>query len=584
MDVDSDGERVDFKDRETVEGLFMEYWDIIKEKEGLTLENLHSADAQLKKNENCKFSSDSDDSNKSEDSLLISDCDDKNDMDEQKPVSKRKRSKGQQLNRRKAKPNEEFIGWGSKCLMQFLASIGKDTGEKLSHHEVTSIINRYINENKLYLPEKKNKIVCDARLKFVVGRKTVNRHRIHDILEAHFAENLVQSEEDEFGYNSEDEEENVSVACKRQRKPSIDNKSQKKEKSQKNEVPFDVKQTFFASIVPENIKLVYLKRSLVKELMKRPETFESQVTGSFVRVKSERNDYCRRNCHELAQVTGIKKASSGENNTEVLLQISNMPEDIRICMLSDDDLSEEECEDLRQKVKSGQLKRPTLVELEEKAISLHEDITKHWIVKELALLQHLIDQANEKGWRNKLYEYMERRERLQRPEEQLRLLQKLPKVIPDVTWFEPIAEGTLKNDMQGDEGSPKSILMGSLETQSKNREDKTSSGKQHNASAPDELSEETHILAPEVQHDVLLQNSFKASPVEELPQQPIFLAPVNQSNVVATEKQNHPVDAKQESKGNQEASEFQFIELSSSDEDKSRVTIGKRKVGKRKSS
>ncbi|CBI27724.3 unnamed protein product, partial [Vitis vinifera] len=50
-------------------------------------------------------------------------------------------------------------------------------------------------------------------------------------------------------------------------------------------------------------------------------------------------------------------------------------------------------------MKDGLLKRLTVVELKQKAQRLHEDITKHWIARELDLLQNLIDRANEKGWR-----------------------------------------------------------------------------------------------------------------------------------------------------------------------------------------
>ncbi|RVW44324.1 hypothetical protein CK203_070942 [Vitis vinifera] len=46
------------------------------------------------------------------------------------------------------------------------------------------------------------------------------------------------------------------------------------------------------------------------------------------------------------------------------------------------------------------LKNVRQVEFEEKARSLHEDITKHWIKKELSRLQNLIDRANEKGCRS----------------------------------------------------------------------------------------------------------------------------------------------------------------------------------------
>ncbi|PON61854.1 hypothetical protein PanWU01x14_142720 [Parasponia andersonii] len=59
----------------------------------------------------------------------------------------------------------------------------------------------------------------------------------------------------------------------------------------------------------------------------------------------------------------------------------------------------EECEDLCNRVKNGILKRPTVTELKQKARTLHEDITKHRISSELALLRRRSDHANEKGWR-----------------------------------------------------------------------------------------------------------------------------------------------------------------------------------------
>uniref|UniRef100_A0A0A0L824 Uncharacterized protein n=1 Tax=Cucumis sativus TaxID=3659 RepID=A0A0A0L824_CUCSA len=40
-------------------------------------------------------------------------------------------------------------------------------------------------------------------------------------------------------------------------------------------------------------------------------------------------------------------------------------------------LLNEECEDLHQRMRNGLLRKPTVVELYEKAKSLHEDITKH---------------------------------------------------------------------------------------------------------------------------------------------------------------------------------------------------------------
>ncbi|XP_028079934.1 uncharacterized protein At5g08430-like isoform X4 [Camellia sinensis] len=214
-------------------------------------------------------------------------------------------------------------------------------------------------------------------------------------------------------------------------------------KSPEKEVVINAPQSCFASIVSENVTLVYLK-SLVQGVLKQTETFENKLIGSFVRVKLDPNDSIQRNSHQLVQVTGIKKISKGDNNTQILLQVSNMSKDICISMLSDVFFSEEECEDLSQKVKDGLLKKPTI-----------------WIAKELNLLRNLIDRANEKGWRREFFEYMEKSQLLQKPSEQSRLLQVVPKVIADVSELETMANDAIKENKQGDESLPKSILLGS---------------------------------------------------------------------------------------------------------------------------
>ncbi|XP_024984885.1 uncharacterized protein At5g08430 [Cynara cardunculus var. scolymus] len=328
--------------------------------------------------------------------------------------------------KRKAKAKMEFVGWGSRPLIEFLESIGKDTGKQLSQYDVTAIINEYVHNFNLFHPLKKKKVMCDERLRSLFGKKSVPRIKIYDLLESHFAENHDSSEDDDL-YNSE-EYENVNITCKKQKVAS----SEKKAPHQKKKVP-ETPLSCFAAIIPENIKLLYLKRSLVQELLKHPESFEGKLLGSYIRIKSDPNDYSQKNFHQLLPVTGVKNVpGSGDVCEDVLLQVPNVIKDIPICKLSDDDFSKEECEDLCQRIKDGLLKRPLVVEAEQKARLLHEDITKHWLPRELAYLQNLIDRANEKGWRRELFEYLERRKLLQTPSELTRLLAEVPKVTADI--------------------------------------------------------------------------------------------------------------------------------------------------------
>lgn len=323
------------------------------------------------------------------------------------------------LKRRGRSKKVKFDGWGSIPLIEFLQSLGKDTTQQISRYDVTDIINKYVNENKLVHSVKKKRVVSDERLLSLFGKKSFLRIKIYDLLEAHYAENQFESDDDILF--SSDEENNL-----------FSSENQKSRKVPLKKLCLETPKSCWAAIVPDNIKLVYLKRSLVQDLLKDSETFECKVVGSFVRVKSDPNDYLQKNSHQLLQVIGTKKVPGTEDkSTEILLKVSNFVRDIRIATLSDDNFSEEECEDLRQRVKDGLLKRPTVVELQEKAQILHEDITKHWLVRELALLQKLIDRANVKGWRKELLEYLERRQLLQTPVEQERLLLEIPKIIGD---------------------------------------------------------------------------------------------------------------------------------------------------------
>lgn len=291
--------KVDFNDRDTYEFLFKEYWELMKKKEGLTAVHLHTASNLLKKGSNCRneIEDSEDDTDEYETS---SDYEELVDTEEgHKLVRKCKKSKVQQGTARKniKSNNKEFIGWGSKPVIGFLSKIGKDTSKKLSELDVTSIITAYCKENKLFHPQKKKKIICDAKLLDVFGRKSMNVNSVHKHLTAHFAENMEQSSEDDSASSIEEKDDNSPMPCKKPRKLVSNRKPAEKE-------PSDVSHNCSAAIVAANIKLVYLKRSLVEKLLENPECFEGKMIGSFVRAKSHPNDYSQKNSYQLLQVSG----------------------------------------------------------------------------------------------------------------------------------------------------------------------------------------------------------------------------------------------------------------------------------------
>ncbi|XP_050366557.1 uncharacterized protein At5g08430-like isoform X2 [Argentina anserina] len=352
----------------------------------------------------------------------------------------------------------EFLGWGSRPVIEFLDSIGKDTSKPISQYDVASIVTEYVNQNKLLHPTKKKRIVCDEKLHSLFGRKTIARIKIYDLLQPHFADNLEDDSDDSFD-DSDDEASDDEAARKsnQRRRAAL-------------HAPLPAPKSCYAAVIPENVKLVYLRRSVVEALVKQEEAqvFEEKVVGSFVRTKADPHDYTQKNSHVLMQVKAVLKKTKPNSEEScddgdgggggVLLQLHGAFKDFPISMLSDDNFSTEECDDLRERVKGGLLKRPTVVELQQKVQVLHLDVTEHWLARELQFLQKAIDRFNEKGWRRELFEHLERRQLLESPDEQARLLQEIPDVIAEELEVEQ--KDSPHAMEQGTHGSPGCILRG----------------------------------------------------------------------------------------------------------------------------
>ncbi|CAN6475493.1 unnamed protein product [Victoria cruziana] len=393
MDVDSDGGKVDFTDTETLEFLFKDYWPVLKEKEKLSIGDLQKAEEILKQTSRNT-------------NIVLDDSSEEYTPEDLEIIGRSAfRSKGtcisskvKKIVQRYKSNKKQFIGWGSKELICFLQSIGKATDKEFSQAEVFDIVKEYIQENKLLNPQKRKRVLCDSRLRALFGRKSISRLKINDLLDLHFAAN--EAPDDEAGFSSEDENERKS------RKLGY---NQKGGKSALERNTMAAKRNAFACITVKNIRAVYLRRSLVEEFLKSVESFDSKVTGCFVRIRSDAKAI-RRSSHKLVQVTGTKNLPedhrTGNVQTNIVLLVSDSDKDIHVDMISEEDFSEEECKELGQIMKQGVVKRPTVEELEMKALALHEDITKHRIKKEIVLLQNMVKRANEKGWRRE-YPFLE---------------------------------------------------------------------------------------------------------------------------------------------------------------------------------
>jgi len=206
-------------------------------------------------------------------------------------------------NKRKRCSSGEFVGWASGPLSSFLASIGRYEAEPMMRRDVKSLIFEYIEEKNLYHHKDKKKFFPDDKLFPIFKKKVMSKYKIYPLLKFHIAERSVDSDGKE--------NHNQNKNCSTDNKHIDDETCMERRLSSLIEKPLlkkgdtCIKPGCLALINAKNIKLIYLKRSLVFELSKQPESFASKVVGTFVRVRVDSNDHKLRNSYHVVRVIGI---------------------------------------------------------------------------------------------------------------------------------------------------------------------------------------------------------------------------------------------------------------------------------------
>jgi hypothetical protein len=251
--------------------LFKDYWNVIKDTEHLTLVDLEEASWLCDRGKSCTRQADSekfpDEDNKTvEDSLSDSD-------DNEQTFPSGFNSKSDKMNasmKRKRSKKRIYLGWGTKELIEFLSCFGKDTKESLDE---SGVVKEYIQQKGLFLGNKKKCFECDDKLCPLFTRRKVRYNMLHSKLRMHLAANAVS--EDESLDGSEDDGG-----------PIMKKKPQANLEPKIAEMVSERNKRCLASFNLNNIMLIYLRKTLVADLLKHQDTFEQKVVGCFVRVKN----------------------------------------------------------------------------------------------------------------------------------------------------------------------------------------------------------------------------------------------------------------------------------------------------------
>uniref|UniRef100_A0A453G756 GYF domain-containing protein n=1 Tax=Aegilops tauschii subsp. strangulata TaxID=200361 RepID=A0A453G756_AEGTS len=337
--------------------------------------------------------------------------------------------------KRKKLEKRTYVGWGSKELTEFLSCIGKDASTPLDHFKVAEVVREYVRQNNLLDGKKKKSVMCDENLHSLFNKRKFKYNMIHSLVETHLSANAISEDE------SDGSVDDNGYTVKKKPRNSLEPKIPKSVSGIDPIIPKSVSginKKCLAALNPNNLNLIYLRRTLVAKLLTEPDTFEQKVIGCLVRVKNDLKSYTymmTKKYYQIGLVTGIKKSSEEykikNTCTDVLLCVSGMWDDVKISMLSEEDFEEDECNDLLKSAKKELFKRPTVAELEEKEASVHADIVNHWFHKELRKLEMELERAREKGWRQDIHDISCQKMLLSTPEERQRRLEAIPEVIPD---------------------------------------------------------------------------------------------------------------------------------------------------------
>ncbi|KAL8473775.1 hypothetical protein ACS0TY_030578 [Phlomoides rotata] len=192
----------------------------------------------------------------------------------------------------------------------------------------------------------------------------------------------------------------------------------------------------YAAIDVHNINLVYLRRNLIKNLYDDQDNFNDKVFGSFVRIRISTNDQ-KSEVFRLVLVAGTSKAAEpykfGDTTTDVMFEVLNLDkiEVVSLDAISNLEFTEDECRRLRQSIRCGLVQGLTVGDIRRKALALQSVRVNDLLEAEVLRLNHLRNQASEKGDMKELREYVDRLELLKSPEERQRRISELPEIHTD---------------------------------------------------------------------------------------------------------------------------------------------------------
>ncbi|CAA7023152.1 unnamed protein product [Microthlaspi erraticum] len=399
--------QLDFDDKTSWEYLFKDYWIDLKTQLSLTPEELDQAKSPQK-----GIESHAGKQGAARETDYGTDGGSDSDSSPKKRKTRSRSKSGsavKSLSPANKSSSGEIVEWASKELLDVVGHMRRGDRSFLPHSEVHVLLLDYIKRYNLRDPRRKSQVLCDSRLQNLFGKSHVGHFEMLNLLDAHFLKKEQQQADDIQGsiVDTEPDDVDVDENLDHPVKSGKDKKRKARKKGARKGRQSNLDD--FAAVDMHNINLIYLRRSLVEDLLEDSTAFEEKVASAFVRLRISGNQ--KQDLYRLVQVVGTSKAPEpykvGKKTTDFVLEILNLDktEVINIDIISNQDFTEDECKRLKQSIKCGLINRLTVGDIQEKAIALQEVRVKNLLDAEILRVGHLRDRASDMG-RRKEYPYL----------------------------------------------------------------------------------------------------------------------------------------------------------------------------------
>lgn len=299
---------LDFDDTGSFTYLFKTYWLDVKGKLSMTSEELNNARHPYSVAQDEDSSDELYDVNEDHGSSSESSSDHKSSTSSKKKVRGRSQALSVDKN-----PVEEVdgggtvmlqeTGWASMELLELVAHMRNGDQSFISQFDVQALLLDYIKKYHLRDPRRKSQIICDFRLRNLFGKERVGHFEMLKLLESHFlSKEVPQIVVDGNQVETSDTDSKLADDVEDDTFATVISEKRRKNRKKTEEIEPQMNVDDYAAIDVHNITLIFLRRSLLEDLLD-VEMFDDKVIGSFVRIRIS-NAGQRQDLYRLVQIVG----------------------------------------------------------------------------------------------------------------------------------------------------------------------------------------------------------------------------------------------------------------------------------------